>query len=58
MKLHFVIETDNKFVLHKFYKNFRAQREIITDARNYSFFVVKNYSIPVVYNKLFKTEDL
>ena len=26
----------------------RAQREIITDARNDSFFMVKSYSIPVI----------
>ena len=37
MKLYFGIETDNKFVLHKFYNNLELKERLFTDARNYSF---------------------
>ena len=38
MKPHFVIETDNKFVLHKFYNNLELKERLFTDARNDSYF--------------------
>ena len=58
MKLNCGDETDYNFALHKFYNNLELKERLFTDARNHSFFVVKNYSITVLQKVLFKTEDL
>ena len=48
MKLHFVIETDNKFVLHKFYNNLELKERLLLMQEMIVFLVVKNYSLPVI----------
>ena len=52
-----MVETDNKFVLHKFYNNLELKEKLFTDARNDSFMKFKILFIVILSDEAFAVRN-